>query len=192
MTTPTTDKSVSRRSVLAGLGAGGLALAAMPWHAAARNSATDLSTHPAVGVWLSTNPGGTGSARISGDGTLDLGLFPVSAGPDGALQYANSGLGVWEPIGDRGIHFTAVVSNFDAKAAFVGTTTIDGYPVVNEDGMTSYDDGTKVRITIRDAAGNVTLVLGEDGKLPPVWGTRMRPGKPGFPNAKPEPATPAA
>lgn len=188
MTTSNTRQPVSRRTALAGLGAGGLgvALAAATRQAPAQGAATDLSKHPAVGIWLSTNPGGTGSAAIYADGTVDLGLFPVSAGPGGALQYGNAGLGVWEPVGDRGTHFTAVVSNFDAKGAFVGTTTTDGYPVVSDDGETFYDDGTKVRVTIRDAAGTVTLVLGEDGKLPPVWGTRMRPGKPGFPNAKPQ------
>lgn len=194
MTTPTTRPSVSRRAALAGLSAGGLgvALAATVRQASAQEASADLSTHPAVGVWLSTNPGGTGSVIIAGDGTFNPGIGAVGAGPGGALQYNNAGLGVWEPVGDRGIHYTAVISNFDAQAAFLGTTTFDGYPVISEDGETSYDDGSKVRITIRDAAGTVTLVIGEDGKLPPVWATRIRPGKPGFPNANPMTATPTS
>ncbi|MBA2470500.1 MAG: hypothetical protein H0V37_13935 [Chloroflexia bacterium] len=78
----------------------------------------------------------------------------------------------------------------DAAGAFTGTLTVDGYPVASEDGQSFHDDGTRVRLTFRDLAGVVTMVIGEDGSLPAVFGNRMSPGAPGFQEATPE-ATPA-
>jgi len=54
-------------------------------------------------------------------------------------------------------------------------------PVADEDGPTFFDDGSRVRITVGDAAGAVVMVLGEDGSLLPVSGVRMAPGNPDFP-----------
>ena len=80
----------------------------------------------------------------------------------------------------------------DATGTLVGTVTADGYPVASEDSESFYDDGTRVRVTVRDPDGTVTMVLGEDGSLPPVYGNRMRPGAPGFQEGTPGAGTPTS
>jgi hypothetical protein len=95
----------------------------------------------------------------------------------------------WEPDGERGIHFTSVQNLHDATGTFIGTVTVDGYPMAGEDGRSFYD-AKRVRLTFRDPAGAVTMVLGEDGSLPPIFGNRMRLGALGFPEGTPGAATP--
>ena len=80
----------------------------------------------------------------------------------------------------------------DAAGAYTGTVTVDGYPVASEDRQSFYDDATRARLTFRDASNNVTMVLGEDGSLPAIYGNRMAPGAPDFPEATPQAATPAS
>jgi hypothetical protein len=192
--TSNTGQSVSRRTALAGLGATGLGLAfaAATRQASAQDTATDLSTHPMVGLWLGMPTGEVVPSIFAADGSALQPGRVTMAGPDGAVQFISTGLGAWEPDSERGVHFTVVRTISDATGVFIGTSTVDGYPVANEDGQTFIDDGTRVRITIRDAAGNVTIVLGEDGTLPPVTGVRMGVGAPGFPAATPEAGTPTS
>ncbi len=60
MTTSNTSQSVSRRTALAGLGAGGLgvALAATVRHASAQDTTpASLAGHPLVGTWHRPCPG---------------------------------------------------------------------------------------------------------------------------------------
>lgn len=195
LSTPTEKPALTRRTALAGLGAGGLGLTLATRGTAAQDAPVDLSGHPMAGMWLVTVPGvpaPSETANMSADGTVVQFGQVVGVGPDGALQFTSPGSGVWEPDGDRGLHFTVVRSLTDATGVFVGTTTVDGYPVASEDGLTFSDDGSRVRVTIRDAAGAVTAVLGEDGSLPPVSGVRMAPGNPGFPDGAAPAATPTA
>src|SRR3712207_8577442 len=44
----------------------------------------------------------------------------------------------------------------NAEGTYVGSVTVDGYPVVSEDGQTILDDQSQGKITIRDAAGAIT------------------------------------
>src|SRR5215213_3164906 len=68
MTTSRIDRSLSRRTALAGLGAGAVTLAT-----ARRSSAQDpvgeLASHPIVGTWNAMTPGGPVLADFSADGT---------------------------------------------------------------------------------------------------------------------------
>lgn len=189
MTSQRTARSVSRRTALAGLGISGLALAASGHAAASQDTA--MADHPLVGVWLANTPT-PNPAFILADGSFFGSSAPISAGPDGAITYLSQQNGVWEPDpeNERGIHFTSVQNIHDAGGVFTGTITVDGYPVASDDGQSFYDDGERVRITFRDATGAVTMMLGEDGALPPVFGNRMVPGAPGFQEGTPEAGTP--
>jgi hypothetical protein len=87
---------VSRRTTLAGLGAGGLgvALAATVGGAAAQGSATDPASHPVVGTWFlggdPTNPDDVSFGAFNGDGTY----ASVHA-------IAGAGIGAWRATGER-------------------------------------------------------------------------------------------
>ncbi len=100
--------------------------------------------------------------------------------PDGALAFSSPGLGVWEPISERGVHFTFTATNYDATGMVLGTTTVDGYPVASEDGMSFWDDGTMVTLTIRDPNGAITQVLGPGLPGAAIGGTRMVAGNAGY------------
>jgi hypothetical protein len=180
MTAHQSNRSVSRRTALAGLGAGGLgvALAATARHASAQDAAAEMATHPLVGTWL-TGHVATDLAVVhfGADGNLTNNGFVVAAGPDGAPSYSNPFAGVWEPEGERGIHITFMALTFDATGAVTGSVTVDGHPVANADGQSFWDDGTRVVVTLRDATGAVGQ---EITTVPAVAGVRMAPGKPGY------------
>jgi hypothetical protein len=185
--------SITRRHALAGLGASSLAFAASRLGASAQDASPDvMATHPMVGAWLGITPDGPSPAFFLADGSFIGSSAPVNAGADGAITFLSPQFGVWEPDPDneRGIHFTSVQNVHDTTGKLISTGTVDGYPVASEDGESFYDNGKRVRITLRDASNNVTMVLGEDGSLPPIFGNRMRPGAPGFQEATPEAATP--
>ena len=185
------DATLSRRHALAGLGIGGLAVAARSLSTSAQDDA-EMASHPMAGIWLAVTPDGPGPSFFFADGSFIGSSSPISAGPDGTISFLSPQYGTWEPDSEYGIHFTSVQNVHDATGAFTGTTTVDGYPVASEDGESFYDDGSRVRVTIRDASGAITMVLGEDGSLPPVYGNRMRPGAPGFQEGTPAAATPAS
>jgi hypothetical protein len=99
MTTSTTRQSVSRRTALAGLGAGGLglALAATAHPAAAQEGAGDLASHPLVGLWQ--------LPIIGPDAPVSPWAFQVYHA-DGTMSSWNAGLtagvlGLWRPTGER-------------------------------------------------------------------------------------------
>ena len=194
MNIPSNTRSVTRRTALAGLGVSGLTLAAGGHAVAAAQDSSAMADHPMVGVWMAVTPEGPSPAFFLSDGSFFGSSNPITVGPDGAISYQSPQNGVWEPDPDneRGIHFTSVQNVHDATGALTGTGTVDGYPIASEDGQSFYDDGKRVRVTFRDAANNVTMVLGEDGSLPPVFGNRMAPGAPGFQEATPEAATPVS
>jgi hypothetical protein len=194
MTTRPTDRSVSRRTALAGLGAGGLgvALAATARPASAQDAtAGAMANHPIVGVWMVAAPTGPALAVFLADGTNIQGVPTAQAGPQG-VTFTGAQVGTWEPIGERGIHFTGVQLLTDATGAFVGSVTIDGHPVVSEDGLTIVDEAPETTITIRDAAHNVVQVVTPYPGGVPATGVRMSVGAPGFPEGTPGTATPTS
>ena len=196
MTTPRTSDIVSRRTALAGLGAGGLglALAASTRQVSAQDAAADLANHPMVGAWLVAGPRGPSMTIVHPNGTwMDAGLA-AGPGPNGTT-FNSTAVGTWEPYGERGIHFTAVQSQTDADGVFVGSATIDGHPIASEDGATFSDNDPATTLTIRDAAHAVVQVIAgwkDDPTLPPRTGTRMGVGAPGFPEGTPATATPTS
>jgi hypothetical protein len=185
---------VSRRTALAGLGAGslGVAIGARGTQAAQAMSTAD---HPLTGMWLALanparveDPQVPGSALFAADGTVVLNWVPAGIGLDGTLQYNSIYMGVWEPYDDRTGHFTAVQVTADAAGNLTGTVTVDGHPEVSEDGTSFIDTGALVTVTIRDAAGKVVTVIPPAPTPRPVTAIKMRVGNPGFPGE--EQATP--
>jgi len=174
--------SVTRRTALAGLGAGslGLALATTARQASAQD-ADALANHPIVGVWNVMTPRGPVLALFFPDGTVLITPQVAQVGPNG-VTFVTSNPGVWEPVGERSAHFTVVQIHSDATGTFTGSVTIDGYPVVSEDGLSLFDDQSQGMITIRDAAGAIVQEIPTAGD-PPVTGMRMGVGAPGFPEA---------
>jgi hypothetical protein len=180
MTTSHTPPSVSRRTALAGLGAGGLglALAATGRHAAAQDAATEMATHPLVGTWMTgTGPDDLAVVHFAADGNLTTNGVVVAAGPGGSPTYRTPFAGVWEPTSDRGIHTTSTALTFDATGAATGTVTVDGNPVAGDDGLSFWDDGTSVFVTVRDATGAVSQI---SNPVRAVAGVRMAPAEPGY------------
>jgi hypothetical protein len=191
MSTSRTTDSVSRRTALAGLGATGLglALATRSRVATAQEASPEaMASHPIVGAWNVMTPSGPSLAVFSADGTNIQGLPATQAGPQG-VDFVGAQVGTWEPVSARGIHFTGVQLHSDANGTFTGTVTIDGYPVVSADSQTLLDDQSQVMITIRDATGAIVQQVPGAGS-PPVTGTRMGVGSPGFPEGTPTAATP--
>ena len=196
MPTSRTTATVSRRTTLAGLGAGGLALAlassARP--APAPDAVTDLSTHPLTGTWLVIGNQSTPTEQLAlpshflADGTVLVVTPPSQVGAQGVV-FQSALAGRWEAAGERRGHFTAVQMLSDATGAFLGSVTLEGSPVVSEDGQTFIDDGSTVMATIRDPLGNVTQELPGAG-TPPTTATRMGPEDSGFPAS--EAATPTS
>jgi len=180
MTSSRTNDSISRRTALTGLGATGLGLAfaATTLHTAAQAASTEMANHPMIGSWMAGNiPNDITPAHFDADGSMATQGSLIATGPDGALIYYDPAIGVWEPVSARGISITFTWASRDATGAVIGYTTVDGYPIASEDGMSFVDDGTKVVITLRDPAGAVTQVI---KTVPPVFGVRMTPGKPGY------------
>ena len=154
-TSRTTTAAVSRRTALAGIGAGGLglALATTARGGAAQDAAAEMAGHPIVGVWNATTPGGPSLATFLADGSATFANPPTAADPTHGVVYQSSSVGTWEPVSERGIHFTASLVITDANGVHVGYYTNDAYPVVSEDGQTLVDDQSQGTVTIRDAAG---------------------------------------
>jgi pimeloyl-ACP methyl ester carboxylesterase len=203
MTADRNAPAVSRRSALAGIGAGSLGaalgMATSPGGVVAQDDASSsLAAHPLAGVWLAmANPMLPESPQIpvpslfAADGTVLLEFPILDRGPDGVV-FTSAHVGTWEPDGERRGHFTAVQSLAAADGTFLGTVTVDGHPEVSEDGRTFVDDGSRVMVTIRDPAGAVVQQVMPTGAPAgrPVTAVRMGVGAPGFPAAAA--ATPAA
>jgi hypothetical protein len=196
MSTANGRASLTRRTALAGLSAGGLgvALGSQTSRAAQSMSTAD---HPLMGVWLAManpprrdqDPQYPAPSIFAADGTVILSFVPAHINMKGELEYSGSPMGVWEPYDDQTGHFTVVQVLADKEGHLAGSLTIDGHPKVSADGMTFTDDGSLVTVTIRDPAGKVVNVI-PPTKGTPVTAVKMRVGLPGFPgeeNATPVP-----
>jgi hypothetical protein len=184
-------QSVSRRTALAGLGAGGLglALAARGHHASAQDAApASYAGHVQVGVWMIDSGIGRAIAVYGADGSVITALAPSQAGPQG-VTFASTQIGTWEPTGDRTAHLTVVQLLSDAAGAYAGSVTVDAYQEVSDDGQ-SWASGEGTTVTIRDA--NHTVLAVNPAPAGAAQGVRMAPGLPRFPEGTPVAATPAA
>lgn len=138
---------LSRRTALAGLGAGSLAAALAARGASAQQAATDPASHPIVGVWRNvtgpeTPPGLRTINAIHGDGTLT-----------GVHSFGGAGVGAWHPVDARAVRWIIVYFNIaDTPGQFVeGTVTVAGSLTVDEAGTTLTEE-TTVEIRAADDA----------------------------------------
>jgi hypothetical protein len=184
--------SVSRRATLAGAGAFGLALAARG--VAAQDATSDaMATHAIVGAWLvapRSATGGYDTVLFGADGSVTQGFAASSVGPEG-VSFSGPGLGIWAPIDERTVDFTAVSAMSDADGNSTGTLTVDGHLDISEDGNSWIDDSSASTVTIRDKSGAVIAAI-SDPTAPPVTAVRIQLKAPGFPEGTPAAATPAA
>jgi hypothetical protein len=191
------ESNLTRRAALAGMGVGGfgLAMAARSMGASARQATpTAIADHPLTGMWLAmANPPLDSDPQVpvpslfGADGTVVLVFPPIAVGQNG-IEYSSSYMGTWEPYDEQRGHFNVVRTVSDPSGNFVSSTTIDGYPLVNEDGTSFIDDGSLVTVTIRDASGAILQQIPGSGRRP-VTGIRMSPRNPGFPESSATPTS---
>ncbi len=147
-------RPVTRRSALAGLGAGGLgmALAATAQHASAQDSAPTMDAHPIVGLWQNktTGPGSDVMpwtfSQFHADGTY-LEWNGLGAG---------TALGIWRPAGERTADLLFIYRDTDptTQTEGLGTATFRMTVEVDETGDALAFDGD---LDVRDPAGNVLV-----------------------------------
>jgi hypothetical protein len=191
------SRSLSRRTALAGLGAGSLGLlfgshaAGLPTASnreTGGNTGSNLVNHPLTGLWLAhlaLSPDNDATAAVpaffGADGSAML-AYPCSEITLDSIQIRGVALGTWIPIDDHEAHFTAVQVCFGADGAYRGTRTYDAYPVVSGDGNSFTVRGESDLVTVRDASN--TIAERRLGSLRlPMYGFRMTPGNPGFPTS---------
>lgn len=184
------NRVVSRRATVAGLGASGLALAAFSRSGSASQSAS-LADHPLTGSWAAMTPGGVVPQIHGADGSLIAAFPPNYVDPLLGLTFQGPALGRWEADGERSGHFTFIQALSDAKGAYIGTFQLAAEIEVSEDGQTWSGSDNQPRAIVRDAANNVIF----DQMIPvdlPVTATRI--GSTGdsivLPVATPTAATP--
>jgi hypothetical protein len=185
---------LSRRAALGRVAAVGAAigLGSRVGRVAAQDTTPDaMASHPIIGAWNVMTPGGPSLGVFAADGTATFANPTTAADPARGVVYQSPSVGTWEPTGPRSIHFTASLVVTDANGVHVGYTTNDAYPVVSEDGRSLVDDQSQGKVTLRDAAGATVQEFATAG-APPVTGSRMGPGLPGFPATTPTVATPTA
>jgi hypothetical protein len=159
MVTRQRDRPVTRRAALAGLGAGGLgvALAATARPAAAQDAATDMATHPVIGLWqfngtpdpaLGPQPG---FETYHADGTY----FTWGGLNTGCAQ------GLWRPTGARTAEVLWVAIDtdpFPGGTEARGTATFRFTIEVDEaDTTLTYSAGT---LDVRDSYGTPLFPAG--------------------------------
>lgn len=191
-----TTHSLTRRSAIAGLGAGSLGLlfgasatAAPPAFETGGSGSTEaLSTasHRLAGRWLSTlglpsrpDVAVTVPSFFGADGTVVM-IFPGMEAEKRGIQVRGVALGDWEPTSFDTGHFTAVQVLANLEGSYIGTVTIDGYAKLDADGI-----GFSVRnedhlFVVRDQMNAIVERLAASATHP-MRGFRMRVGNAGFP-----------
>jgi len=196
MTSQQPTHSLSRRTTLAALAGGSLALGLGSRAAAAQAEPVDHTGHPLTGMWLAMPPATLpedppfpAPSLFAADGTVLL-SFPVCLRDANGVGFYSPAVGTWEPHDEQTGHFTAVQTITNIEGTLLSSITIDGFPHVSEDGQTFIDDGSLVTVTIRDPAGAIIAVVPPGTPGPPVTAVRMSPGVSGFPDDAPGEATP--
>ena len=171
MPTQPTDRSLSRRTALAGLGATGLGLALGSSATAQEASLSDLAGHPLTGTWAALTPGGVVPQIHGADGSLIAAFPPNYVDPALGLTFQGPALGRWEADGERTGHFTFIQALSDANGTYVGTFQLADELEVSADGQT-WSGATSAHIIVRGAANNI-LVDEEIPLDPPVTASRI-------------------
>ena len=171
MPTQPTDRSLSRRTALAGLGATGLGLALGSSATAQEASLSDLAGHPLTGTWAVMTPGGVVPQIHGADGSLIAAFPPNYVDPALGLTFQGPALGRWEADGERTGHFTFIQALSDANGTYVGTFQLADELEVSADGQT-WSGATSAHIIVRGAANNI-LVDEEIPLDPPVTASRI-------------------
>jgi hypothetical protein len=155
MTKSASASPVSRRTALAGLGAGGLGLApAAPVSRAAAQTA-DMATHPVVGLWQFD--AGTPAPVENPDPNWAYEIFHA----DGThitwvgLE-VGSALGIWRPTGERTAETLGIFRDTDpSMEQGPGTATFQRSVEVDATGNTMSSSGTT--IDVRDPMGKLIV-----------------------------------
>jgi hypothetical protein len=187
------QRSLSRRTALAGLGAGSLGFFASRLGVAgsdAQSASTALAGHPLTGFWLTlmalpSHPDDVVAvpAIFGADGSAVL-IFPCTEANDTGVQVKGAAIGTWTPIDDHYAHFTTVQTLSDMDGHYHGTVTFDAYPWVNDDGET-FDVQTQYDLfTVRDNLNEIVSSNAGPNKNP-MHAYRMHPGDAGFPTRAP-------
>ena len=171
MPTQPTDRSLSRRTALAGLGATGLGLALASSATAQEASLSDLAGHPLTGTWAALTPGGVVPQIHGADGSIITAFPPNYVDPALGLTFQGPALGRWEADGERTGHFTFIQALSDANGTYVGTFQLADELEVSADGQT-WSGATSAHIIVRGAANNI-LVDEEIPLDPPVTASRI-------------------
>ena len=171
MPTQPTDRSLSRRTALAGLGATGLGLALGSSATAQEASLSDLAGHALTGTWAVLTLGGVVPQIHGADGSLIAAFPPNYVDPMLGLTFQGPALGRWEADGERTGHITFIQALSDANGTYVGTFQLADELEVGADGQT-WSGTTSAHIIVRDAANNI-LVDQEAPLDPPVTATRI-------------------
>lgn len=153
--TSTTGQSISRRTALVGLSAGGLGLAlAAPTRHASAQDATATAKHPVVGFWQNKTTGPDSNVMpwvfclFHADGTYH----------DWNGLGAGSALGIWRPAGERAVDLLFIYRDTDPTTATegLGTATFRMTVTVDDTGNALTYDGN---LDVRDPAGALLLTI---------------------------------
>jgi hypothetical protein len=186
MNTSTTDRTVSRRTALAGLGAGslGLALAATTRQAAAQDaSPVPIAVHPLVGTWI---------VDRDIDGSTDAPTMLVHTADGSTIDSLFDVCGAWQPTGPRSAHVTLVgLIDGGAGGSIVIRASVEiddaGTTLAGSDTLTIVGTDGTVLNTIQGHSRATRLVV----QGPEAAGTPL-PGVPTWTPAPPADATPTA
>lgn len=190
-----TTHSLTRRSAIAGLGAGSLGLFLGASAAVAESSVEtggsgggkllSTTTHPLAGRWLSrlalpSRPDieVTAPTFFGADGTVVMCLPSVEAEEQG-IHAGGIALGCWEPMAADLGHFTAVQAMSNLDGEYIGTVTIDGYAQTDAEGLGFAVRSEDNLFVVRDAGDAVVEELFAS-TAHPMRGLKMRVGSAGF------------
>jgi hypothetical protein len=91
---------------------------------------------------------------------MTVAYAPSFVDPDQGVLLQGPAIGSWEPTGDRSIRFTFVQALSNLDGTYRGTFTLNGFPVVSDDGLSFVDDGTQASVILRDAANAIVFQAG--------------------------------
>jgi hypothetical protein len=117
-----------------------------------------------------------------------IGVSPNYLDPTLGLTFQGSLIGAWEPVSERGVHFTSIQALTNADGTFVGTFTLEAHPVVSEDGQ-SFTDTGQTRFIVRDASN---AIVSDNTITDDQTGVRITPGALLLSDATPAADTPTS